>query len=261
MIEVRKAQALEALKLEAPRQVDVASQEKEPNNDGLNTNVMPLGVWVSAIIGEPSDADMFAFATPAIHRDWISIALDNRSTTLEPRLELFNSDKVSLGTRHSTTPGAGLVYRFLGGPDEQYFVRVSNYYGKSIGGYLLRVMATTAFDAHEPNDSVLTARAIAIGKEIQAAIMDGKDRFFRIEPPAGASRIDVKVANMSTTLRPRVDLYDASKSHIGNRQNTTGGGDVAYSQVVTPGAQFYIRVGDYYGEAEGAYRLTVSFSK
>ena len=259
---VRQAQALETLKLTPPRNVDVAAHEKEPNNDGLNTNVVPLDHWISAAIGEPGDTDMFAFKTPPNQRDWIKIAIDNRSTTLEPRIELFNRDKVSLGSRHSTTPGANVEYRLVSGPDEAYQVRVTSYYGKSTGGYLIRVTALKAYDVHEPNDSILAARSITAGTEIQGQIMDGRDQdFFRVESPSGSQKIEVRLFNASATLRPRIDIFDASKNHVGERHSTTSGSDLIYSLAIKPGLAFNVRISDYYGDAAGDYRAQVTFSK
>ena len=143
-MEVRKAQALETLQLVPPTQVVVSAQENEPNDDGLNTNAIPLGKRISAAIAGPKDADVFAFETPGRFRDVIVITLENRSTTLEPRIELFNAAKVSIGHRYSSTAGSDLDYRFVSEPSKRDLVRVSNYYGASIGGYHLEVRAAAA---------------------------------------------------------------------------------------------------------------------
>jgi len=262
IVEVRKAQALETLKLEAPKEVIITAQENEPNNDGLNTNAIPLQKWISASVGEAKDADVFAFVTPSTYRDWIVIKLDNRSTTLEPRIELFSSDKVSVGHRHSTTPGSNLDYRFVSEPDTRYLVRISNYYGESTGGYLLEVRASKAYDKYEPNTGILNARSIPADTEIEASIMDGKDLdFFKVEAPDGAKELQVKLINASTTLRPRIDVYTDDKAHLTHKYNTTAGADLAFSFSTNQGKVFRVRVSDYYGDAAGAYKLTVAYSK
>lgn len=262
VVEVRKAQALESLSLEAPKEVAVAAQENEPNNDGLNTNVIPLEKWISASIGAGKDADVFAFETPATYRDWIIIKLDNRSTTLEPRIELFNADKATLGKNYNTTPGSNLNYSFVSEPGMRYLVRVSNYYGESTGGYLLKVRPSKAYDKHEPNTELLTARSIPADTEIEAGIMDGKDRdFFRIDAPGGAKELQVKLVNASTTLRPRIDVYGDDKVYLTHKFSTTAGADVALSLALKEGKAFLVKVTDYYGDTAGAYKLTVTYSK
>jgi hypothetical protein len=262
VVEVRKAQVLETLKLQAPKEVSISAQENEPNNDGLSTNAIPLEKWISASIGEAKDADVFAFETPAEHRDWIIIKLDNRSTTMEPRIELLSSDKASLGHRYSTTPGSNLEYRFVSEPETRYLVRISNYYGESIGGYLLKVRASKSYDKHEPNNGILSATLIPADTEIEGAIMDGKDQdFFRIEAPDAAKTLQVKLLNASTTLRPRIDVFSDDKVQITHKYNTTAGADLTLPLSISPAKAFRVRVSDYYGDAGGGYRLTVTYSK
>ncbi len=260
VVEVRKAQALETRKLEPPKEVAVSAQENEPNNDALSTNAIPLEKWISASIGEAKDADVFAFETPATFRDWMIIKLDNRSTTLEPRIELFSSDKASIAQRHSTTPGANLDYRFVSEPEKRYLVRISNYYGESNGGYLLMIRASKAYDTYEPNDVILSARSIPADAEIDAGIMDGKDHdFFRVEAPDGAKNLKVILVNASTTLRPRIDVFGDDKAHLTDAHNTTPGADLTVPLAITPGKAFRVQVRDYYGDAGGAYKLKVTF--
>jgi len=262
VVEVRKAQVLETLKLQAPKEVSISAQENEPNNDGLSTNAIPLEKWISASIGEAKDADVFAFETPAEYRDWIIIKLDNRSTTMEPRIELLSSDKASLGQRYSTTPGSNLEYRFVSEPETRYLVRISNYYGESTGGYLLEVRASKAYDKYEPNNGILSARLIPADTELEGAIMDGKDQdFFRIEAPEAAKTLQVKLVNASTTLRPRIDVFSDGKVQITHKYNTTAGADLTLPLSISPAKAFRVRVSDYYGDAGGGYRLTVTYSK
>ena len=261
VVEVRKTQALETLKLEAPKEVTVSAKESEPNNDSLNTNAVPLDTWISASIGESKDADVYAFETPATYRDWIVIELDNRSTTLEPRIQLFDTGKASLGFRHNTTPGANLDYRLVSEPATRYLVRISNYYGESLGGYLLRVRAEKAYDEYEPNDGNLTAKSIPADTEIEAAIMDGKDNdFFRIEAPEGATQMQVTLTNASTTLRPHVEIYGDDKIYLTHKYNTTAGADLAVPLAVSDGKAFRVRMKDYYSDAGGAYKLKVTYA-
>jgi hypothetical protein len=258
IVEVRKTQALETLKALPPRHVEVSAQEREPNDDVLSTNIIDLGKWITAAIGGPKDADFFALETPARHRDWIRIELDNRSTTLEPRIELFDKDKASLGEMHKTTKGANLAHTFVGAPGTRYLFRVSNYYGESVGAYLVRAVATKAYDAHEPNDDILSASSIAAGTAVTAAIMDKGDvDFFRLAPGTAEQDVQVDIKNASTTLHPNVEVFDANKTRIGQRHNTTAGGDLSYAFKARANVGYYVRVSDYYSEAAGAYSLTV----
>ncbi len=216
---MRKEQALEQLKATPPRNVAIKAQESEPNDDGLATNEIALDSWITASVGAPKDADYFAFTTPEAQRDLIRIELQNRSTTLEPRLELFDAAKSSRGEVHQTTPGADLAYTFVAQPSTTYVVRTSNYYGQSVGVYLLRVTAMRAYDAYEPNDDILHAAAIDVGASIAAGIMDKDDAdYFKFTAGAEEGTLIARVTNRSTTLQPEVAVYDAAKTLVGSAQ-------------------------------------------
>src|SRR5262249_27881150 len=138
-------------------------------------NEIKLNTWVTGAIASGKDADTFAFTTPETYRDKIRIELQNRSTTLEPKLELFDNEKTSIGSIYKTTPGADVAYVFASKPATSYAVRLSNYYGESTGLYLVRVAPMKAYDASEPNDDILHAKPIAVGATVAANIMDKSD--------------------------------------------------------------------------------------
>ncbi len=259
VVAVRKAQALESLKATPPRHVEISAQESEPNDDGLATNEIKLDTWITGSIGAPKDADFFAFTTPGTHRDLIRIELQNRSTTLEPRLELFDAEKTSRGEVHKTTHGADVSYAFVASPATTYLVRVSNYYGESVGVYLMRVAPAKAYDAYEPNDDILSAKKIALADAVAAGIMDKSDvDYFAVTSGDKEGMLRASTQNRSTTLRPEIAVYDSSKAIIGSNKNTTAGGDASYVFKVQPNATYFVRVRDYYSDAAGEYELTVS---
>ena len=259
VVQVRKEQALETLKATPPRNVAIKAQESEPNNDILTTNGLTLDTWVTASIGEGKDNDYFVFTTPKERRDLMRIELQNRSTTLDPRIRLYDAQKTHLGDRYKTTSGADLTYDFIAAPDTTYIARVSNYYNKNPGVYLLRVVATKAYDEFEPNDDILHATSINMDDEVNAGVMDGGDGdYYKFETGSGDAKLVVKVANTSTTLHPQITMFDANKRNLGSQYNTTAGGDISYTLKAAPDAAYYVRVRDYYGKHNGTYTLTIT---
>ncbi len=225
VVEVRAQQALAALEAAPAIHVEIDAAEREPNDDVLNANIIEPGKLVTAAIGAPADFDFYTFTTPEKFRDWIRIEVQNQSTTLEPALELFDAAKGSLGTVRNTTAGGDVAYEFVAPPKAKFTVRAANYYGKSTGVYLIRVAAAKAYDAHEPNDDILSAAAIKEGAAVKAKIMDKDDvDIFHVEGAGDAERsVTVKIANASTTLHPNVVVYDDSKTEIASNRNTTAG--------------------------------------
>lgn len=259
VVEVRREQALQSLAAMPVEHVEVTAEEREPNDSPLATNVVELGKWVTASIGAASDADYFTFTTPPTYRDRIRIEIQNRSTALEPRVELFDAGKSSLGNLYKTTAGSDLTYTFVASPGTPYIVRVSNYYGQSTGVYLLSVAATQAYDAKEPNDDILHAAPIKIGETVAANIMDPHDAdVFSFEVGDGEHALTAALANRSTSLHPRITVLDAAKTEIGNAHNTTPGGDARHAFKAKGPATYYVRVGDYYGNGAGDYALAIA---
>jgi len=259
VVQVAKERALQTLKATPPRNIAIEAQESEPNNDILTTNELTLGKWVTGSVGEPKDADFYTFTTPETYRDWIRIELQNRSTTLEPRLMLYSAQKAHLGTQLNKTHGADVTYRFVGAPNTKYIVRASNYYGETVGVYLIRVVPANAYDEYEPNGDILKAKKIDVGSTVEASVMDNHDMdFYVIKTGNDEANVRIEIENRSTTLRPEIGLYDANKTWLGHQINKTGGGDASYTFKAPPNSKYYIRIRDYYGEAAGDYTMNLS---
>lgn len=259
VVQVAKEQALQTLKATPPRNIAIEAKESEPNNDILTTNELTLGKWITGSVGEPKDADFYTFTTPGTYRDWIRIELQNRSTTLEPQLMLYDAQKTHLGSLHKTTSGADLTYSFVAAPDTKYVVRASNHYGKHVGVYLIRVMPAKAYDAHEPNGDILHAKAIDVGSATKAGIMDKHDiDYFAITTGDGEANVRIDLENRSTSLHPEIALYNANKAKLGSQKNTTRGGNVSYAFKAQPNTKYFIHVRDHYSNGSGDYTMTIS---
>ena len=67
------------------------------------------------------------------------VLLKNRSTTLRPRLNIYNADKSDMGGVSNNTFGANLSHQVAAEPDTDYFVRVDKPHQNSSGDYTLTV--------------------------------------------------------------------------------------------------------------------------
>jgi hypothetical protein len=81
-----------SLQAAAVQHLKVDAVEREPNDDGLNANLVPLATQIKAAISAKGDADVYTFTTPSTFRDWMRISIVNRSTSLEPHLDLFDAE-------------------------------------------------------------------------------------------------------------------------------------------------------------------------
>ncbi len=256
VVEVKQKQAIAQAKGTPPAEVEVEAQEKEPNNDPLNTNVIELDKWIIGAISDNGDDDYYTFVTPGIHRDWIRVELENRSATLRPKLNLYDADKKHIDGTYNNTRGANLRYHIVSGPNTKYYLRIRNY-NDSRGAYRVRVKPLNKYDAFEPNHNILQAKSISLGSPIEAGIMDAHDvDYYRVTTGATGGALVVSLENRSVTLRPELNLYNADKKHMGGTYNNTRGANLRYQDAAMPNTVYFVRIRNY-NDGRGKYTLTV----
>jgi hypothetical protein len=149
------------------------------------------------------------------------IRLQNKSSTLKPDFKVYDANRSQQLEKYDGTAGASAELSFTAEPGKAFYVQVLPY--SSTGAYELSATPQNAFDALEPNDDVLTAVASAMGKTIEASIMDSKDEdWFKISG-ATAKSVNIVLENMSATLKPDVKIYSSTKSNIGEKYDGTAG--------------------------------------
>src|SRR2546428_7816173 len=89
-------------------------------------------------IADGRDKDYFQISKPLNYRAVVQIRIENQSTTLQPGINVFDSDKSRLGGDYHGTPGANFDYSFSVQPDTVYFVQMYGH-GASAGRYCLMV--------------------------------------------------------------------------------------------------------------------------
>ena len=258
VVKVAAEQELKSLQAAPAAQVAIDATEREPNDDGLNANVVDLGKHVKAAIAAATDGDVYTFTTPATYRDWIHVEVQNRSTTLDPNLELYDAAKAMVGSTYNATRGGDLGYDFVAPPSTKFAVRVSSHFAQNTGVYVVSIAAKKAYDAYEPNDDILSAHRIAERTPVKASIMDRNDvDMYAIAGASGERTLTVTITNASATLHPHVVVYDAGKTEIGSSYNSTAGGDLNYA-FKAPKGPVYVRVSDHFTQDGGDYVLTVA---
>jgi hypothetical protein len=233
------------------------TRETEPNNSILRAKDIPLNATITAALGSNSDPHYYTFTMPGTKRDWVDVVLNNDSTTLTPTITVFRPDKSELSHQTNSTRGGDVTYSFVARPSDRHYIEVSPYYGGDYGNYRLTVRPRKAYDAYEPNDDILNASSIAVGKTIEAGIMDPADvDYYRFES-GNLGKLIVSLENRSTTLAPTITVYNPDKSEQGHNTNSTRGGDVSLSLVTQPNSRYFVEVSSYYGDGQGNYALTV----
>ena len=236
--------------------------EQEPNNTVLQFNEGELGAALNGEIAPAKDSDYYRFQyrDPRKRRDIVAVHLENLSTTLQPALRLHNDDKsVARDWFAANAPGADLGFSFSAEPDRAYFVAVGSQYGDSLGKYRLTVTPQKAGDSFEPNDDGFSATPLAVGKTLEANIMDGADvDWYRLSGVI-AKAATARVENKSRGLQPVVRIHNADKSVARDWTAANApGADLEVSFPAEPGKEYFVVVGARYGNSAGAYRLTLA---
>jgi tetratricopeptide (TPR) repeat protein len=235
----------------------VKDRESEPNNDPARANLLPLESAVAAAISEGSDLDYFRITAPNAPRDVLWVALKNTSDTLRPQIDFYDGSKKDYpGGTSSDTAGADLEAFLTDAPGAVFYIRVSSR-GDSAGTYTLLVKPLRRFDSYEPNDTILQASPIALGKTIDANIMDGNDvDYYQVKSSSGTLSVHLK--NNSGTLEPQMTIFDSTKNEIdgANQYRDTPGAELDTMAKVKANETCYVKVWNRGGTA-GPYSLTV----
>ena len=236
-------------------ETQASAQEIEPNNDIFHANRIPLNAAIGAAIADPADVDYFTFTTPPTHRDMIDVLLDNQSTSLQPTITVYNSDRSNVGANTNYNAAGNVALRIAAPPDTRYLVSVNPNHNTA-GAYQLTVRTGKAYDAFEPDDDIFHAKEITVGKPVDASIMDGGDADYYKFTSDQAGKILAWIENRSTDLQPAVTVYDPNRSRIGGNVNYDSSGNTSFPFDVEAGNVYYVLVAPAHGTA-GEYTLTL----
>jgi tetratricopeptide (TPR) repeat protein len=245
--------------LTKPVHISVTSHEVEPNDDIFHANRISLNTAISAEIGNPADQDFYVFTTPPKYRDIIEVHLQNQSPHLQSALTFYDGTKTKFDSIPNYTGGGDITKSFAADPNAEFFVQAGSLYQyqDSTGPYILTVRALKAYDSYEPNDDILHASPIALGKTIEAEIMDGKDVDYFQFRASKTGPVTVILDNKSATLQPVLAAFSSDKSRIGGVPNDTAGGNISYSFPCPAETTCYVAISALYGQTAGKYALTI----
>ncbi|MFN2623717.1 MAG: tetratricopeptide repeat protein [Chthoniobacterales bacterium] len=234
--------------------------ELEPNDEPSQANILPLEKTITGTIADGNDSDFFRITTPPKYRDILQVRIENPSK-LKPGLTVYDAKKSVVHNAGDTfgTAGADLDYDFVVQPDTSFFLQVLGW--GSSGRYKLTVRPLKKYDAYEPNDDILHAVSIEIGKEISANIMDRDDSdFYRIKTGSTGGTVKGHLENRSNTLNPGANVYDGNKSSVAVKNGGGPFGDKAanldFSFAVQPNAIYFVQIHGWGTNGDYTLKLT-----
>lgn len=257
IVEIRRQHQYDLLQSNPADQLELEGQEAEPNDTILSPNILPMEQWISNEITENTDKDVFTFTTPKVHRDWIKIELKNLSTSLRPRIDLYDVNKNHIQELARNTGGSDATMWFMSAPESTFFVKISSHYSNNSGQYGLLISAKKAYDNLEPNQTILRATEIETKGVYSLNLTDGGDIDYFKFTASQSGTLNVRFENRSTGINPIMSLFDQNKTHIQQNGNDTGGGDVTLSYPIEQGKLYYLKVHDHYTNNYGDYQLSL----
>ncbi len=245
-------------RLHMAESVDPGVNEVEPNNDDTQANALWLDRQVRASIGPSAgDVDCFWFITPRPPRDRVSVSVIGQAATLIPRMRIYDqAGNLVTGVKEGAGPGTSLRFDFSPPPNTLYYVQVDGASGSS-GAYTLTVSALGAYDAYEPNDTILTSTRIAPGQTVDANIMDRDDTdYYSFASPVAGS-VTVDVVSRNGTLLLGLGMFDTDLHNIGFAPTPQALGESIHQEMKVEANQLYYVQVFSKGETVGAYSMVI----
>jgi hypothetical protein len=234
-----------------PRDVPAPVVAAGANSSMSEARPLALGVAEPGEILTIQDTRYYLVGNTLKIRDLVLIRLENLSATLRPNLKIFTVDKSLITELYDGNPGASVEHVLPLTPGKPIYLQVLPY--NTMGKYKISVTPQQAYDAHEPNDDLLTPKPVRLGTDISGSVMDSGDHdWFRVSGATG-TMIKVTFENLSTTLRPNLKVYDRNKSNIVDRFDGTPGANLTFEVDIKQAGDFYVEVLPY--STAGKYRL------
>lgn len=210
---------------------------------GIGT--LPGGLPVTGMIDPAGDDDLFRFTAPA--NDFVTVWADTvnaTGSTLNSRVEVYDitGTVVASGSSQGTLTGGTFSDGWAGFVAEagtQYFVRIRSDVPVgpgSTGNYIVRVDAITTALNVDPNNGN--------GQAVATISIAGSDIVYRVNVPSGAAFESLTAigGNQTTTLDPRLDVYDQSGALIVGDSQSGRLNDAFLAFRSRPDTTFYVRL-------------------
>ncbi|HRU06677.1 MAG TPA: hypothetical protein P5137_12985, partial [Candidatus Brocadiia bacterium] len=209
--------------------VDFAPVEDayEPNDSVAAARPVELGKEIKAAIFPAGDHDFYQIDIPSPGLGQLRIVLRDTPENIFPVMRIFDAGGKEIQVERRVVGGEVRVQRDLAAPGKlvilvqdgehhngRYWEGWNDSWSKQ--PYTLTATFTPVADAYEPNPNHDTAKAIEVGKEIEATIFPAGDHdFYKFSLPAKArGALRVKVWGANDKIVPMVRLYNAAKQEI-----------------------------------------------
>jgi hypothetical protein len=230
--------------------------EREPNETRDSATPITAGMEMRGCIGSNMDKDWYELTAPNdpaggyYEFAFVDVGM------VQLNVKLYSAtDNGQIGGRqfYPNSQGSNLTLFMAAAPGQKYRLEVDDFAAaRPPARYTLRTTYRKLEDAHEPNDTRDTAKAITVGAPVMAYLtagfkggqlreQDWEDWYSVMLAPGAAM---VKVENVPSNLQVQVHVFDAAMNREVGRAigNNDGASATAMVPMTTPGGQYRIRV-------------------
>jgi hypothetical protein len=230
--------------------------EAEPNDSSAAATAYVAESAVTGCLGSEADVDVYLVTAPAGDAGggfYVGAVTGIEGGQVDVSVLASPAGTPILGGVYSAAEGAPVRFHFAAAPGEQYEVRLTRF-AQWIWPvpYTLQLQYTAVVDAHEPNDTVAEARAVAAGSPVQAHVFAGfrsgalrlaaYDDWFAVELRAGTATF--RVEGVPADVAADLLVLDSKGRELAHEHGGAKGASVVYK---TPAAL-----------AAGSYRVKVA---
>jgi hypothetical protein len=236
----------------------------EPNDTIATATPLALGAEIEAAILPRGDADLYALDLPAQGELRVSFAVAPPELDMAFRV-LDETGRQVWGWQTAPEPGAPLhAWADIAAPGRYFLeVRDGGNTARSPEPYSLVVQLAATADTGEPNDTVETATPLALGAEIEAAILPRGDAdIYALDLPA-QGELRVGFARVPAEIDVAFRVLDEAGRQVWGWQTAPAAGAPfhAWADIAAPGRYFLeVRDGGNTARSPEPYSLVVQLA-
>ncbi len=246
-LEVRKATLKDGILID----------KHEPNDDLLQPTSLELNTSVKGTIEPLRDVDYYKFHLASNKKEEIEINITNQAKNIAPNIIVYDGNREELGWRGTEKGAASVGAKLVAQPNRDYFIAVfSGTFGinaeyalenrhkeRSDKYYSLEVkLVSTAADKYEPNDDLLKATQVSLGK-IKGTINPPWDIDCYKFKALKSGKMHIQLLNPALEITPRFIVYNSKRIEIGKATTKQkGAAKIGMRENIKAGREYYVKI-------------------
>ena len=233
------------------------SMDFEPNNKLEEAKEIELDKTYELALFPDGDRDYFKLDVPEPAHGIVSLTVSNTQGDLNPSIRVMDKEQSTLASQYAREPGRDNRLLFHVTTPGVRYIHVQSSERSSMP-YTLRVAYEPTKDPAEPNDSLESAKPLALGEPKQAWAFPMRDAdFYQLEiPKPGIGELRVLLRGGDDNFAPYLTLFGPDGKQI-DSESRNPGLEMHYIRELTAPGTHSLRVQDHRSSALSKAPYTV----